>query len=693
MLVTSTIPPRGSRVIIYARFSSDQQNLLSADQQVARCLEEAERLGWVVVATYKDEAKTGRSVVKRAGYLQAMADAETLKGDIIMVVALDRLGRNARELHDARNRLSDVEACIYTLNRGIMSRVEFALFAEFAQMESERIAERTSNGQRAAAERGVILGDLAYGYTEEEGVEVLDPKTGRPVRQVVVDPKAAKVIVRVARDYDAGLSPDAIAAALTAEGVPTPEGGTVWHPNTIRGSKRSNSGLLRNPIYAGRLYWGKVKSWHDSKTGKNMREKKSEAEQVYNYVPWLRIVPEELFVANQARLNDRSWDMLHRARHPDYLLSGKMECAHCGGPYTMVAHRLGCAFHKVKACSNGRRVAREAVEEAVLEGLRERVAQEQILGLFLPEYLRELEVARQEAVDREAGAKARLAEVEREIQRLVAQVRSGAKGFAARILNEDLEALGRERERLQKDLATRPAPPSVSPSPAEVASQLRTLLDELRTALQGSERDAVRARDIVRSFVTRVVITPVDEPGSTNPRVGPMRITIEGPIGTLVDSALLDRKILHSRGAEAMQGPPSRSYRFYMDVLAAQLPAQAQIAADAAVIGRLLDDADAPVLRSAMRAAVDEAATSVGESPEDVDRRARSALASLRRSGWVRRIRLANLSGYVWSDRDLSDAEWQDRHRRREEYKEPISIIRMQAPQGYAVVIERTQWK
>lgn len=296
----SNVPPRGSRVIIYARFSSDQQNPLSADQQVEACLKEAERCGWIVVAAYKDEARTGRSVTKRAGYFQAIADAEAGKCDVIMVVALDRLGRNARELHDAHNRLADVDACIYTTDRGVLQRFEFALFAEFAQMESERIAQRTSRGQRSAAHRGVILGDLPFGYMEDEEEEVLDPSTGRKTRRVIINPATAPIVLRVHRDYDAGLSPVAIAAALTAEGVPTPEGRRVWHNNTILGSKRSNSGLLRNPIYTGRYIWGKVKSWHDPKTGKNLRQKSSEADQIVHDMPWLRIVPDELFFGDYA---------------------------------------------------------------------------------------------------------------------------------------------------------------------------------------------------------------------------------------------------------------------------------------------------------------------------------------------------------------------------------------------------------
>ena len=145
---------------VMGRYSSDLQNPLSADDQIRAGVGTCEKLGWNVRGTFKDEAKSGRSVAKRSGYLEMMAAAEAGPVDVIVVTALDRIGRNARELHDARNRLSDVDCVIYTLDRGVMSRLEFSIYAEMAQMESEKISTRVSFGHRAAVKRGKIMGDL-----------------------------------------------------------------------------------------------------------------------------------------------------------------------------------------------------------------------------------------------------------------------------------------------------------------------------------------------------------------------------------------------------------------------------------------------------------------------------------------------------------------------------------------------------
>jgi DNA invertase Pin-like site-specific DNA recombinase len=69
-------PPPGSRVLILGRYSSNLQNPMSADDQIRVCTDRCKQLGWEIVGVYKDEAKSGRSIAKRTGYLDMMAAAE-----------------------------------------------------------------------------------------------------------------------------------------------------------------------------------------------------------------------------------------------------------------------------------------------------------------------------------------------------------------------------------------------------------------------------------------------------------------------------------------------------------------------------------------------------------------------------------------------------------------------------------------
>lgn len=74
------LPGPGARVVIVARFSTNQQNPLGADDQIRILREDCDRLGWIVIGVFKDEGKSGRSIKKRKGYLEAMAMAAT--GDV-----------------------------------------------------------------------------------------------------------------------------------------------------------------------------------------------------------------------------------------------------------------------------------------------------------------------------------------------------------------------------------------------------------------------------------------------------------------------------------------------------------------------------------------------------------------------------------------------------------------------------------
>src|SRR5438105_2076576 len=79
------MPPKGSRALLLGRYSSNLQNPLSADDQIRVCREDCVREGWEVVGEYKDEAKSGRAVKNRTGYLEAMAVAEAGLADVICV--------------------------------------------------------------------------------------------------------------------------------------------------------------------------------------------------------------------------------------------------------------------------------------------------------------------------------------------------------------------------------------------------------------------------------------------------------------------------------------------------------------------------------------------------------------------------------------------------------------------------------
>ena len=702
------LPGPGARVVIVARFSTNQQNPLGADDQIRILKEDCERLGWIVVGVFKDEGKSGRSIKKRKGYLEAMAMAATGDVDAVAVFQLDRLGRDARELHDAKNRLEDANAVIYTHDKGVMGRLEFALFAEMAQIESDKFAERTNRGRIAAAERGKFLGDAPYGYKlvpeVDENGQVVVNRRGVPIRKIVIDPATAKYVLRVNLDFDAGLSPHQIAVALTEEGIPTPQGGRVWHPNTIVGVQRSMSGLLRNPLIVGRYIHGKTRNERDPKTGELKKFKADAADMIEHDRPDLRIVPQDVWDRNQERLTARPPSKLRDRRRPTYTLSGLVKCAVCGGSYVQVSTTMGCSAYRLKACTNNRRVRRQDLEQAVLNGLTQRLAKPDVITWFIPQYQQERGPATDAASERQARSAQRLVEVNNEIDSIRKQFRLNPGPHARQILNEDLEKLGADKARLQRE-AARPASPPVAELTTEfVVSRLEAMLEDLGDALDGDERDAARARDIVRSLISGVTVEPFDGYGGRPDGKGGkgVRVYIEGEISRLVDRATLETKIMHVRGAEDMHDLPIATFEFYVDLFQPQTPEEQQLWRDVALIGRMLDDADWPILFSEMIDAMNDREDEPSpEQREAYETRARIALAQYRRGKWVKAIRIGGTHGWVWSERSLTDNEWRIRFNRRASanpsvagraetgmtVSAPIGVVRLGGPEAAVVKI------
>lgn len=93
------------RAAIYARYSSDQQRDASIDDQIEVCKRYIDREGWRMIEIYEDRALSGSSAI-RPGYQRMLIDGEAKRFDVIVVEALDRLGRNPADIATLHDRLS-----------------------------------------------------------------------------------------------------------------------------------------------------------------------------------------------------------------------------------------------------------------------------------------------------------------------------------------------------------------------------------------------------------------------------------------------------------------------------------------------------------------------------------------------------------------------------------------------------------
>lgn len=203
------------RTVAYARVSTPGQadSGLGLDAQRSTIEVETARRGWSVVAFEVDEgvsaAAATRPALERALALLRAGEAEAL-----VVAKLDRLARSTLGFAELLAMATRGGWSLIALDLGVdtttsSGRLIANVMAAVAEWERDAIRTRTKEALAAAQARGTRL--------------------GRP-RQI--DPA---LLARIVAMKATGLSHRSIAAALTADLIPTPTGRHRWNPSSIGG--------------------------------------------------------------------------------------------------------------------------------------------------------------------------------------------------------------------------------------------------------------------------------------------------------------------------------------------------------------------------------------------------------------------------------------------------------------------------
>lgn len=200
--------------LAYVRVSTAEQaeNGASLDAQRATLTAEARRRGWAVEVV-ADEGLSAKSL-NRPGLLSALVRLDAGEADYLLAVRLDRISRSVADFAGLLDRSARKGWGLVMLSPNLdttdaAGRFTANVLASAAQYERELIAARTREGMAQRKAEGVKLGR---------------PRTMPPA-----------VVARIATERAAGRSLQAIADGLTADGVPTAQGGARWYASTVKG--------------------------------------------------------------------------------------------------------------------------------------------------------------------------------------------------------------------------------------------------------------------------------------------------------------------------------------------------------------------------------------------------------------------------------------------------------------------------
>lgn len=683
----SALPSPGTKVAIYGRYSTNMQTIKSIEDQVSLCRDYAQKQGWEVVDAFHDAERSGTTLVGRAGFFSMMAAADRGEFAVVLVEDIDRLSRNAADTHGLFEALDALDIVVCTVSSGLVTEIELAFKAVQNSQYVKQLAFKTRRGQEGTVKSGRISGSVAYGYDKAFHA---DGKNGHRA----INEKEAQVVRRIFENYASGVSTIKICKALNADGVPGPRD-KPWSAGTLTGTKAISTGILRNNTYVGQFRWGRTSRKRNSRTGKVKVKSTDSTEWLVSDRPDLRIIDDALFESVQARLAAQSHGHFSQYRAPDYLFTRKTVCGVCGDTCALLNKRIGCMGHSRKGtCTNGRRVKREDLEEAVLTGLKDQLLKPELIDACILDYREELERAVAEQRTRAAFREGRLAELDKQIENVMVQVRSGGgSALAADLLSKELGRLGAEQEQLSRETRAAPEIIPLDLDGAAIVKRLEVLLCNLRSALEGPDKEAVRARDIIRSMIDHIIIMPIDEGKVDGRGAGAVRLTVEGSFSRLLDYAdtKVGRVILQGSRTETMQSVSNLEFRFYVVIPYENPRLVGGGYADLAVMARMLDDADVPVTNAMLRKALENVTLPPGAVPVDPIYRVRRIATYLETRGEVRAVRgHPSQTGWVWNHVPLTDEQWKERARRPERSGFPMRVMRVQAPEASPVIISRS---
>jgi site-specific DNA recombinase len=493
------------RAAIYARYSSDQQNERSIDDQVRLCRELAARLGANVVAVYADYAISGSSLANRPEANRLLEDARAHRFELVIAEALDRLSRGQADIANVFERLVFAGVRIVTASEGEISELHIGLKGTMNALFLKDLAAKVRRGASGRIAAGFSAGGLSYGY---KVVREIDAAGELVAGRRAIDEAQANVVRRIFNEYVTGDSPRRIAARLNAEGVPAPRG-RHWNASSINGHPGRGNGILFNELYIGRLVWNRISMVKDPETGRRLSRRNPEASRQVVEVPELRIVSDEVWQAAQARKRTFVGVRPERQKRPKHLFSGLLRCACCGGSYVSKGQDLlGCSrYAESGACSNAGSVKRSHLEARVLTGLRTKLLHPEAVRAALAAYQQERERLSGDRQRRRREIARRLPQMKAEIERLVDRICAGTDNAASNARLMALDGKGGEREHLEAELAVLEGDDrQLELHPGALASYTRAV-DQLHEVLAGEGR-AAEAAALIRNLVDRIEIRP-----------------------------------------------------------------------------------------------------------------------------------------------------------------------------------------
>jgi len=483
----------------YTRYSSDNQDEKSIEDQLRECREAAARNSYAIPDSlhFSDAAVSGATVV-RDGLDDLREAARHGRIQILFVHSLSRLSRETTFGLPLLKELNVVNGVrIISVSEGIDS--DQPLWYEMAMISSlqnerylKELAANTRRGLVGTVVSPYSCGDYVFGYTSVPSPDGATRRRGGipvPRRIYAIEPANSKWVVLIFVWFAIeGRSKSWIARQLTRLKVPKDHRATVaqWSPQNV-------DAVLRNEKYIGKWPWGRTKRTRNPITGKCKQESRPVEEISEDWLrehPHLRLIDDELLQKANARLelaaaqfaehrnSDGTLAGSNTLRPVAHALQNLIRCAKCNRPFIRAGQRK--AYLRCSGSLRNQCVVRAALRRDLATTLIRDAAETRLLKnpAFLDAvFAATLEQWRKSVADQPDAlfeAETQKVSIEQKIARIERQIENDddPPPNLLRLLkerNNELQDLTRQIESLRKQSST----PQPEPTREWIANQIR----------------------------------------------------------------------------------------------------------------------------------------------------------------------------------------------------------------------------
>lgn len=298
------------RVALYPRVSGhEQEDNYSIPEQIERMQKYCDARDWMVYKIYTDSGFSGANI-ERPGMQQLIKDVENKKVDMVLVYKLDRLSRSQKDtLYLIEDVFEKNGVAFASITENFDTSTPFGkailgVLAVFAQLEREKIKERTMIGKDSRAKEGKWHGSAQT----PTGYDYIDGK-------LVINEYEAMQIKEAAQLFLEGVPVRTITAGFNKKGYTRK--GQLWDAKAL------------NYILCSAVIVGDIK--HRDKVYKGEHE------------PIIGKETQEKILAIRKERQER-WTNTSKSRQKS-LLGGMLFCKNCGSRYCRQQNSRGKKYY------------------------------------------------------------------------------------------------------------------------------------------------------------------------------------------------------------------------------------------------------------------------------------------------------------------------------------------------------------